>query len=537
VHRFELLQPTGATVVTTPGTRSRAGRVSVDADGLTARSRRELVLDVLFDGRRIWSLWLHRDGEARGRETFVAWPKGLERFLDGKARVSVVVHETGEVLYDAEHSFGTSTARISVVDRQGNPLATDKTGKLVKTFATRSAEHVVPLLDAVQEVLDALDKAGVEAFLAYGTLLGAVREGRLLGHDSDADLGYVSRHTHPVDVMRESFRLQARLAEMGYATQRYSGAAFKVKVAEADGSIRGLDVFGGFLREGRLYLMGEIRTRFREEWIFPLTRAQLEGRSFPVPADPDRLLAATYGRDWRTPDPAFHFRTPSSTHRRLNGWFRGIRPDRPLWDRTYRRPEPESWEPSDLARDAFAEHGEAATYVDVGCGLGVDARWLGDQGAEAWGLDHVPEAFRVAAAAAQEGGLAHYLYLNLLEMRSVLSTGALLARRPGPRVVLGRHLVDALTVAGRHHFFRLVDMTLREGGDLHLEFLCGRGNDRYAGRNHLRTRQPDRIAAELERAGGTVRERSILLASAPETARGGDVVPSKICRMVATWDR
>ena len=37
--------------------------------------------------------------------------------------------------------------------------------------------------------------AGVEAFLAYGTLLGAVREGRLLGHDSDADLGYVSRHT------------------------------------------------------------------------------------------------------------------------------------------------------------------------------------------------------------------------------------------------------------------------------------------------------------------------------------------------------
>ena len=65
-------------------------------------------------------------------------------------------------------------------------------------------------------MLGALQKAGIDAFPAYGTLLGAVREGRLIGHDSDADLGYVSEHTHPVDVVRESFRLQRALADMGY---------------------------------------------------------------------------------------------------------------------------------------------------------------------------------------------------------------------------------------------------------------------------------------------------------------------------------
>ena len=52
---------------------------------------------------------------------------------------------------------------------------------------------------------------------------GAVREGRLIGHDSDADLGYVSEHTHPVDVVRESFDLQRSLADMGYSISRYSG--------------------------------------------------------------------------------------------------------------------------------------------------------------------------------------------------------------------------------------------------------------------------------------------------------------------------
>ena len=104
-------------MVTSPRASRRAPQVRVDAEGITARSGRELVLDVLFDGRRIWSLWLHRDGEARGRDTFVAWPKGLVRFLDGQAQVSVVVHSTGEVLYDRAHSFGD----LDPADRGGRP--------------------------------------------------------------------------------------------------------------------------------------------------------------------------------------------------------------------------------------------------------------------------------------------------------------------------------------------------------------------------------------------------------------------------------
>ncbi len=521
-------------------TSARSRTVRIGPDGLHARSREELVLDVLFDGRRIWSLWLHRDGEGDdsvdgGGGTFVAWPKGMKRFLDGSARVSVVVHETGEVLYDEEHRFGDGEGRVEVVDRDGNPLATDKTGRLVKTFENRSAAHVAPLLDAVEEVLDALRRAGIDAFLAYGTLLGAVREGRLIGHDSDADLGYVSDHTEPVDVMRESFRLQARLAEMGYVTQRYSGAAFKVVVTEADGSARGLDVFGGFLRDGHLHLMGEIRAPFERSWIFPLGTATLEGRELPVPADPDRLLVATYGPSWRTPDPAYKFETPATTYRRLNGWFRGIRPQRPLWDGFYARtPEPASWEPSDLARAAFAAHGTGATYVDLGCGHGVDVAWLASQGATVWGLDHVPKAFAATAAAQPDDSTAHFAALNLHELRSVLSTGALLAREPGPKVLLGRHLVDAVDRPGRRNLYRLCDMLLRDGGEVWLEFVCRRGRDRLARRLRVKARQPDKIADELTAAGATVTAREVLLASTPVGGKAAEV-PSRICRMVATW--
>lgn len=519
--------------------------VRVDGRGVRGTSAEEAVLDLLIDGRRVWSFWLHRDGESTDAPdtSFVAWPKPLQRFLDGTARVTVVVHDGQEEVFDGELSFGQGRAPIRVVDKLGNNLAMDKSNKLVKTFENRSSEHVAPLLDAVAEVLAALREAGADAFLAYGTLLGAVREGKLIGHDSDADLGYVSDHTEPVDVMRESFRLQARLSEMGYPTFRYSGAAFKVSVREGDGALRGLDVFGGFMRDGHLVLMGEIRTPFRREWVFPLGTATLEGREFPVPADTDRFLAATYGEAWRTPDPAFKFLTPESTHRRLNGWFRGIRVNRGVWDGLYaRRREPDSYEPSDFARwvleRSTADGGHLHEFVDIGCGFGVDAWWMAGQGVRSTGLDRSPLAYAgLEARGAEEGLDLRFLSLNLLELRSVLSAGALVAARPGPRVVAARHLVDAVDARARANLWRLVAMALRDGGSLALEFLVGRGTDKYASREHVKVRSAGVIARELVAAGATIEHRETLLASAAGSPGQPGTDPSKICRMVATWAR
>ncbi len=525
--------------MTTQAGRSTASVTDVrfGPDGLRAKAARESVLDVLFDGRRIWSFWLQRDGVAEGDSTFVAWPKPLRKFLHGQTRVSVVVHATGEVVHEEDISFGSSTQRIEVVDAQGNPLATDKTGHLVKTFANRSAEHVAPLLDAVEEVLDALRRAGVEAFLAYGTLLGAVREGQLIGHDSDADLGYVSAHDHPVDVIRESFRLQAKLAEMGYPTHRYSGGAFKVNVREADGSMRGLDVFGGFMRDGYLHLMGEIRTPFRREWVFPLATATLEGRTFPVPANSDRFLAATYGESWRSPDPAFKFETPASTYRRLNGWFRGIRVNRGLWDGVYAHATvPDDLSPSALARFVVEREGVPERFVDLGCGRGVDAWWMATQGSHSIGLDHSPKGFApLIDKAAVEGVDVTYLTYNLLELRSLLATSALVAAEPGPRVLLARHLVDSLDARGRQNLWHSAQMMLRGGGSLYLEFLSRRGGDRFAGRNHVMARRAHLVGQELRAAGASIDHREMLLASGPDLRQGEGVKPSRICRMVASW--
>jgi hypothetical protein len=509
--------------------------VRVDDEGVYARSAREVILDVCFDGRRIWSFWLQRDGVAREGGHLVPWPDSLRGFLHGTTRLSLNEHGVHSPLYDEDVSLGNGAGRIAVVDKQGNPLALDKDNRRVKTFAGRNAEHVRPLMDAIEVVLAALRKVGIDGFLAYGTLLGAVRGGRLIGHDSDADLGYVSQHTEPADVVLESFRIQRDLTSLGYRITRYSGAAFKILVPESDGSLRGLDVFGGFLREGHLHLMGEIRAPFERDWIFPLGTATLEGREFPVPADTDKFLSVTYGPRWRTPDPAFKFETPRSTTRRLSGWFRGIRTSRKEWDRAYARGGYGRGKgPSALLRRIHQREDAPASYVDLGCGRGRDvsaaAQWYG---VPSLGLDVHPNAPRLQAQRHAGSDAVRFWTFNLLERRhhGAVAAYAGLAL-PAPRLVTARHLIDAIDADG-HPVERLAEMArtlLRDdAGRLHLEFLATWGSDGYPEELRLATvLDPQAVAAVLEQCGARILERELHRVS-PEPGA------SITCHLVADW--
>jgi SAM-dependent methyltransferase len=490
--------------------------LAVDEGGISLLVAGDLPIDVCFDGRRIWTFWTRRDtvrvpvpvpvvdrvvGAVRRH---AAWPKVLLAHMDGSTRITVRQSAGDGEYYDREIRFGSSTSRIEVRNEEGVELGIDKSGRLVPTFQGRSEQNIDALLDATESVIEALRRAGLEPFLAYGTLLGAVREGRVLPHDSDADLGYVSRTHTPVDVIRESFRVQRLLAAEGWEISRYSGGAFKIDVVQ--GGVRtGLDVFGGFWDAGRLYLMGEIGTDFREEWVFPLGTAQLEGRPFPVPAEPERLLEATYGPSWRVPDPAFKFTTPDRTVRALDDWFRGTQPNIRYWARranaTRGKPLPRvsgiARRVSKLARELGAE------VLDVGAGRGQDSLWLAQQGHPVTAYDYVPRALDEVSGIAQEQGLdLSVRYLNLAEWRSVLAEGARLAHSPRPRVVLARNTLEATSGVGRAALARFCSMAMREGGWLFSQtFLDEVGDD--ARRGTVGTFDPEAMTTLLREAGAT----------------------------------
>lgn len=520
--------------------------IAIDRHGIRFRADGEdEPVDVRFDERRIWSIWPRRDavpaedaadGAGDGADLLVAWPNQLLPFLHGHARVSLVTHLDQRVLYDAEARFGTAEHPIRIENEDGLPLGLDKDGRLAQTFDTRSREHVAPLLDATERVLRSIHAAGIDAFVAYGTLLGAFRDGQLIGHDSDADLGYVSRHTVVVDVIRESFALQRHLTEEGFRTQRYSGAAFKVDVVESDGSVRGLDVFGGFFSDDHLYLMGEVGVPFERDWIFPLGTVRLEGRDVAAPARPEKLLEAMYGPSWQVPDPAFKFETPKGVGRRLTAWFRGMR----LYERYWRRhwahahtelppPGPSSF--AEFVRDK--EGGVPAEVVELGCGRGADLLWWARQGARAYGLDFVPEASEpVQQLAAEEGLDLTVRWVNLNEMRAWLSTGSEFAHRPGPRTVVARQVADATVGTGRRGLTRLSEMLLRDGGRLYLELL--RITEDQPRERHRDFRTPydvTQVCDELRARGADIVTVQELVEPEPRP----DTAPRPIVRIVAQW--
>ena len=422
---------------------TRAGVRRVDADGIALWGLGDRAIDVLFDGRRVWSFWLERDTRTTVPGVWsVGWPGALTKFLDGQTRLTVTEHVSGRVLFDQELSFGTATKRIEIVGRSGAPISLDKSGRISPTFDTRSAADVEPLLNAIRTVLDAIASAGIEAFVAYGTLLGAVREKRFLGHDSDADLAYVSESGNPCDVVRESFRLQRVIHERGFRTYRYSGAAFRVDVVEGDGvgaRARRLRAVSSTSRRraSRLYLMGEVGADFRREWVYPTDHVHPRGaaRSRPPPS-PSGCWRRRTGRRGRSLTRPSSSRPPiapcasspaGSAVRRSTGppgsaptaaTAASCRPaSRPLW----------------RARPA-KRLADGGTVIDVGAGRGADSLWLARRGLRVQAYDYVPSAAdAVRAAAADEGLDLDVRMLNLTEWRSVLAEGARLARLDGPR--------------------------------------------------------------------------------------------------------
>ena len=318
---------------------------------------------------------------------------------------------------------------------------------------------------------------------------------------------------------------------MGYRVTRYSAIALKVHVLESDGLDRGLDVFGGFMRDGTLYLMGEIAVPFRREWIYPLGTASLEGRELPVPADTDKFLTATYGPHWRVPDPAYKFTTPASTIELFNGWFRGMRTGRAGWHAYHKRTAHHSTSVSAVAEAVAERHPDLATYVDIGCGRGTDVAWFADRGVTAIGLDFQPYAYDAEAERRADDPRVTFQLFNLLELRHVLAVPAWIARMPGPRAVGCVHVVERLGRRGRLNMLRSARMILAgTTGTLHLQFLSEKGRDGYARRSGARKPlDPAIVAAEVEESGGRVLEEVREHVS-------DDPGSSQVCRMIIDWN-
>lgn len=153
---------------------------------------------------------------------------------------------------------------------------------------------------ALADLKKALDHKNIPFFLISGTLLGCIREGKLLGHDKDIDVGVWDEYSYE--------ELANYLATSGYFYVVPTRTKHLVMLKHVNGIV--IDVFIHY-REPNDYWHAGVKIKWHNS-PFNLVYTNFLGQQYLIPENYDLYLTENYG-DWRTPKTKFDsaFDTPN----------------------------------------------------------------------------------------------------------------------------------------------------------------------------------------------------------------------------------
>lgn len=366
---------------------------------------------------------------------------------------------------NGKHSLGALKERMAAGDVFG------QTGRLQlsKKLDTEWQERVLGLYQRVREELT--EVAGYDAMFMYGTLLGAVREGGVIGHDLDLDAAYVSRHHNGADAGAELAGIALELIDRGFNIDCMR-TALHIHLNE-DPALK-IDLFHLYFdHDGKLaFPFGVAGTTEITEADWQGTEEiEFLGHRGVVPVNAEAVVEHVYGPGWRSPKPGFDW-ARDRTKRAAEGIMPTELSQSVAWSNFYAHHRFDAASP--FARHCLAALDTPYLVLDLGCGDGRDARLFAAAGHPTLGVDRSKVGVRHAVEQADAAGLdgARFKVADLgdeLALRGVVADAR--QSNPGlPTLFYLRFLLHAVPPAVQDVVMGTVQAEARPGDLVAVEF-------------------------------------------------------------------
>jgi tetratricopeptide (TPR) repeat protein len=203
------------------------------------------------------------------------------------------------------------TARIQIAAGAIGAPVVAATQQLNKKGSTRSIgsldrAELKEMLDWYSDLRDFFEnRLDRTLFVTYGTLLGLVREGRLLEHDDDIDVAFLSTGSNPQEVRRDTAHVVQSLAEAGFDV--HVGRTIRaLRNSARPSAALPIDIQPCWFERGKFW--GYSRPiRLTIDDMSPFDEIEFEGVKLAVPRRPEAFLQRHYGSTWLYPDTGFRY--------------------------------------------------------------------------------------------------------------------------------------------------------------------------------------------------------------------------------------
>ena len=173
----------------------------------------------------------------------------------------------------------------------------------------------------IKKMQKLLEQTGFMFFFDMGTLLGIVREGRLLKHDMDIDIGVIVQGDADKEKLKAllissgaRLKYEYVVAELGVIEQSYLYQGVKFDISyyyrEPDGDV----CYLMYRDPEKTYADLQMDVvQLNCPTITAVAKVSFQGLKVNAPEQPEAYLAVRYGENWRIPDKKYiYWKGPST---------------------------------------------------------------------------------------------------------------------------------------------------------------------------------------------------------------------------------